>query len=131
MLRRQGMRKLNVSTTVSPALVTCIVTGLVLPSVAATSAPELDDSTMRWRYGNERGRQLRRPYFLFSANVASFSHSSAARSHASLSRRLTALSACWRHTSASLRNLVASSDIAATIYDPFAKGTTPKIKRDH
>jgi hypothetical protein len=54
------MRRSNVSTVAIPALVMVIVTGLV-PSVATTSARELNNSTMRWRYGNKRGRQLRRP----------------------------------------------------------------------
>jgi len=39
-----------------------IVTGLVLPSVAATSAPELDNSTMRWRQRPPEPPPLRRRY---------------------------------------------------------------------
>jgi hypothetical protein len=41
--RCQGRRRSYCSTVAIPAFVTCIVTSLVLPSVAATNAPELDD----------------------------------------------------------------------------------------
>ena len=62
MLRRQGIRRSYCSTVAIPPFVMVIVTGLVLPSVAATSAPELDNSTMRWRQRPPEPPPLRRRY---------------------------------------------------------------------
>jgi hypothetical protein len=47
MLQRQGIRRSYISTVAIPAFVTCSVTGFVLPSVAAMSAPD-DDMLMAW-----------------------------------------------------------------------------------
>jgi hypothetical protein len=59
MLRRQGIRRSYCSTIASPALVMTMVTGFVLPSVAATSAPDDETSNFCAMACGKRGGDVR------------------------------------------------------------------------